>query len=336
VKRVATLIIFAGALLALEGCGSSKESAEKVPTWPNPPDPARITYVKTYRSDEDFKSGFSKTLESLGGERTALTFSRPFDVTGDNRGHIFVSDGLQGVIMIDENKSEYRKLVCKKCGFSTDQPRGIACDSSRVFVGYPSLGQIVVFNYDGDFLDTIGHRGSFPNPIDVVCDAPRHRIFVVDNRLHQVKVFRDNGDTLFTIGKRGLEDGEFNFPQSLTVDASGTIYVVDAFNFRIQAFDSTGKFLRKFGRQGDEWGAFAMPKGIAVDSDTNIYVLDAQHQHFQIFNQEGRLLLFVGQYSSGNDGFINPVSMFIDNHDRIYVTDQLNRRVQVFQYLKHK
>jgi len=328
-------MFFVVAAAIFGGCGGSKQ-VEKEYVWPDPPDTARIKYIATYKNEDQFKSGFGKSLERLGGGTGSLGFARPFDVTGDNHGHIFVSDGVQGVFEIDEIKNDFRLLECKKCNFSLAAPRGIACDTGRIFVGLPSLGQIVVLSYNGELLDTIGKRGSMPNPIDVVLDTMRHRLLVVDNKLHQVKVFSDRGDTLFTIGTRGFGDGEFNFPQSVAVDRYGNIYVVDAFNFRVQIFDSTGKFLRKFGKQGDQWGQFAMPKGIALDADTNIYVLDSQHEHFQVFNNQGELLLFVGKYSPGNDGFENPVSMFIDNNNRIYVTDQLNQRVQVFQILNLK
>jgi hypothetical protein len=334
-KQSLVFLFFTGIAALLQGCSGTKQ-AEREFVWPDPPDTARIKYLTTYKNEDQFKSGVGGALERLSGNKGSLSFARPFDVSGDNRGHIFVSDGVQGIFEIDQNANEFKMLECKNCKFSLAAPRGLACDSSRVFVGLPSLGQIVVLSHSGELLDTIGRRGSMPNPIDVVLDTLRHRLLVVDNKLHQVKVFSDHGDTLFSIGTRGLGDGEFNYPQSVAVDRQGNIYVVDAFNFRIQIFDSTGKFLRKFGKQGDEWGTFAMPKGIALDADTNIYVLDSQHEHFQVFNNHGELLLFVGKYSPLNDGFENPVSIFIDSSNKIYVTDQLNQRVQVFQILNLK
>jgi DNA-binding beta-propeller fold protein YncE len=292
--------------------------------------------VTTYKSEDQFKSGLTKTLANISGQKMWEGFARPFDVTGDNRGHIFVSDAIQGVLLIDENANDFKLLECKDCKFPISSPRGVACDSGKVYIGLPAIGQIAVLSHEGKFLDTIGRRGSLPNPIDVVLDTLRHRVLVVDNKIAQVRVFSEHGDSLFSIGRPGDGDGEFNRPQSVAVDKDGNIYVVDAFNFRIQIFDSTGKYVRKFGQQGDTWGMFAMPKGIALDADTNIYILDGQHNHFQVFNNHGELLLFVGKYSSGNDGFVNPVSIFIDNRNRVYVTDQLNARVQVFQILNTK
>jgi hypothetical protein len=334
-KQLSIVSFFVTALLLLEGCGGSRQS-EKAFVWPEPPDTARIKYVDTYKSEDQFKSGLGKTFSNLSGDKVSLGFGRPFDVTGDNRGHIFVSDATQGVFLIDENNKEFKLLTCKECKFPINTPRGIACDTDRIYVGLPSMGQIIVLSHEGKFLDTIGRRGSLPNPLDIVLDTVRHRLLVVDNKINQVVVFSQKGDSLFAFGKLGVGDGEFNRPQSVAYDKNGNIYVVDAFNIRVQVFDSTGKFIRKFGEQGDTWGMFAMPKGIALDADTNIYVLDAQHEHFQIFNNQGQLLLFVGKYSAGNDGFVNPVSMFIDNLNRIYVTDQLNARVQVFQILDAK
>ena len=42
-------------------------------------------------------------------------------------------------------------------------------------------------------------------------------------------------------------DGEFSFPKSIAVSASGEVYVADTFNNRIQVFDTSGVFKRKMG-----------------------------------------------------------------------------------------
>lgn len=319
----------------IAGCGGSKETQVALKyVWPELPDSPRVAYIQTFRGEMDFSSGLSGFVSDLAGsEKTPVGFGRPFDVCVAANGRIYVTDPAAGVIMYDTKERRAEQLGSKS-SVSLEDPRGIAYARGQLFVGLAKSKKIVVLDDEGQVIRAIGREGRFPNPVDIVCDTPRHRIYVVDIKLHEVTAFTETGESLFTVGGRGESDGFFNFPQSAAVDKDGNLYVVDGFNFRIEIFDSTGKFLRKFGSQGDVFGTFARPKGIALDSHNNIYVLDALHQNYQIFNNAGELLMFVGKYSPLNDGFANPVSIAIDAENRIYVTDNLNARVQVFQLLK--
>jgi DNA-binding beta-propeller fold protein YncE len=323
----------AGLLFALAGCGGSSElQKETGPVWPPPPDEARVKYVRTYASDEEFSSGLSDVMKALGGRGPTMHLSSPFDVCTDSAGRIFITDVSAGIFRIDPVKREMIN-ISRTSRIGLMKTRGICWGGGKLFIGLVDAGRVGAFTPDGELINWFGEVGQFPNPLDVAYDAGRRRVIIVDNKLHTVFVYAENGDSLFTVGKRGEAEGEFNFPQSVAVDQGGNLYVVDAFNFRVEVFDATGKFLRTFGKQGNVYGSFMRPKGIALDSRGNIYVLDAIHQNFQIFNPAGELLLFVGKFSPDNDGFQNPVSIWIDRNDAIYVTDQLNQRLQVFQLL---
>lgn len=318
----------------VEGCGGSAESTKELPlAWPEPPDTARIAYVRTLRGQNDFAGGIGGVITSLAGSQSAVRLARPFDVCVADNGRLFITDAIQGVILYDMTEKKAVPLGGESVVELRD-PRGIAYARGKLFIGLAGQGKIAVLDRDGKFIRAIGRDGTFPNPVDVVCDTARNRIYVVDSRLHEIFAYSEAGDSLFTIGKRGDQDGEFNYPVSAALDSAGDLYVVDAFNFRVQIFDSTGKFVRKFGKAGDAYGTFARPKGIALDSYGNIYVVDAVHQNFQVFNNNGEMLMFVGRYSPGNDGFENPISIAIDSSNMIYVADNLNGRVQVFQLLR--
>ena len=45
------------------------------------------------------------------------------------------------------------------------------------------------------------------------------------------------------IGSRGSGEGEFNFPNGISIDGDGNIYVADTRNHRIQKLDSNGLFI---------------------------------------------------------------------------------------------
>jgi len=321
-------------VLFLVGCGAPKNAQKEEVAWPSPPDEARVKYIKTYQSEDDFNSKFGAITRALAGKSSNIRFNRPFDVCTNDSGRIYVSDVSAGLIMIDENEKEMKSL-----GAEVPVPLGgtlgVAYGNNKLFVGAAEIGEVVVLTPEGKFISTIGKPGAFPNPVDVVYDTFKKRVIIVDNKMHQVFVYSENGDSLLTIGTRGGGDGEFNFPQSAAVDSTGHIYVVDAFNFRIEVFSPDGKFERKFGQQGNIFGTFARPKGIALDSYQNIYVVDAMHQNFQIFNNQFEFLLFVGRFANNDNwGFQNPIGICIDKKNTIYVVDQLNERLQVFQLLK--
>ncbi len=326
-------VIFA--LLSLIGCSTSKDTLkENEIVWPAPPDEPRVKYIKTLHSEDEFLSGLSKAAQVITGKTSDLRLMRPFDVTTDGKGKVFVSDMEQGLMLFDEVNKRVVPLGAKSM-LPLGRIVGIAYGNEKLFVGSTELRGIVALSLDGTVIRTYGSKGQFPNPVDVTYDKYLNRIIVVDNKIHQVVVFSEEGDSLFTIGERGEEDGQFNFPQSAAVDKESNIYIVDAFNFRVQVFDKDGKFLSKFGQQGNVFGMFERPKGIALDTFGNIYVVDALHNNFQIFNQDFDLLMFVGRYSdSDNLGFLNPVGICIDENNRIYVADQVNERVQIFQLLK--
>lgn len=316
------------------GCGGSQNTQKDTLVWPPPPDEPRVKYIKTYQSEDEFLSGFGKAIRIIAGEKSTIGLSRPFDVTTDGKGKIFVSDMEQGLVLFDEVEKRVIPLGQKSI-YPLGRVVGIAYGNNKLFVGSVEIKGIIALTLDGEVIQMIGELGQFQNPVDVAYDKYLNRVIVVDNKIHQVVVFSENGDSLFTIGQRGEGDGEFNFPQSAVVDKQSNIYIMDAFNYRIQIFDKDGKFLRKYGQQGDVYGMFSRPKGIALDSYNNIYVVDAIHNNFQIFNNDFELLMFVGRYAvDDNLGFMNPIGIEIDDSNRIYVADQLNSRVQVFQLLK--
>jgi DNA-binding beta-propeller fold protein YncE len=324
----------AAAMLFAYGCGASRDAVGNSPyVWPQPPDDARVRYLRTYTSEADFPSALGGLTDLVGGKSGRIALLRPFDLVVDSSGRLYVSDVEQGIIVFDEKEKKV-EVFGEHSSIPLETPRGIAYGNGKIFLGLQKPGMVVALSTDGRLLNTIGKPGRFVNPVGVEYDQKNHRIIVIDNGTHQVYLYSEKGDSLLTIGKRGDADGEFNFPQAATVDASGNIYVVDAFNFRIQVFDENGTFLRKYGSQGDQFGQFARPKGIALDTHGNIYVVDAVHQNFQIFNANFDLLLFVGRFAADNWGFQNPIGIAIDASNRIYVADQLNSRVQVFQLVK--
>ena len=322
--------------------GKSIEAAPQL-AWPLAPEEARIRYVTTYRGVDDFKpakkpSRFLKAL--LGAEDPSNQPSdwmvKPYGIAVSPEGRLYVTDTAARRVFAFDPDSKTVSFVGETGAAKLTKPIGVAVDErGTVFVADATLKRVFGYGPGGDLLIAIGHDGELASPSGLAVDRVNKRVYVADATKHQVLSYStEDGKPLRTIGKRGSEDGEFNFPTNLTVDARGQLYVADTLNFRIQIFNADGEFVKTFGTLGDAPGNFNRPKGVAVDSEGHIYVMDASFNNFQIFDQDGQLLLFVGAGGRNHGEFFLPAGLYIDDRDRIYVADQGNSRVQVFQYLR--
>ncbi|HSD05350.1 MAG TPA: 6-bladed beta-propeller, partial [Nitrosopumilaceae archaeon] len=100
---------------------------------------------------------------------------------------------------------------------------------------------------------------------------------------NKVLQYSSIGTFLKSFGATGWKEGQFNKPDSMTIDSDGNLYVTDTGNNRVQKFDSQGKFLVSWGTFGSGPGQFKEPVGIAVDSKKNVYVVDRANNNVQKF-----------------------------------------------------
>ncbi len=184
-----------------------------------------------------------------------------------------------------------------------------------------------------------------------------HGNIYVSLRSDQLVKLSPVGGEIWRIGTHGSNDGQFDAPDDVAVDAEGNAYVVDYYNARIQKFDSSGNFLLKFGGPGSDDGQFGGflaggPDGVAVDSAGHVYVADTPNNRIQKFDSGGnflgkfgsRCIVFTGGgYSggcidpdgpgpleSGDGQFDVPVDVAFDGLGNIYVADYGNARIQKF------
>lgn len=131
-------------------------------------------------------------------------------------------------------------------------------------------------------------------------------------------------------GSQGYDDGQFDGPRGVAVDASGDVYVTDDYNCRVQKFTSSGSFILAWGGHGQGDGQFDHPSGVAVDGEGNVYVADCLNQRVQKFTSSGSFILKWGTRGSGDGQFYNPHGVDVDNEGNVYVADSFNYRVQKF------
>jgi sugar lactone lactonase YvrE len=309
------------------------------PVWPQPPQTARIQYIKSISGADDIrieKSWFKKTMDILFGKDEALEMLlRPYGVFADSE-RIYVTDpGARLLHVFGLREKKYFK-ISKADKEEFISPIGVAADKNgEIYLSDSILKRIFVFDADGKYQREIGSADVFTRPSGIAIDD--NRLYVVDTHGHKILVFsKKDGSLLFSFGSNGSGKGDFNYPTNIFLDKGGLVYIADSMNFRVQIYDQRGHFISMFGKHGNGSGDFSKPRGIAVDSDGQVYVADALFDTVQIFDKDGQLLLAFGKTGRGKGQMILPAGLFIDEHDQIYVADSYNNRVQIFQYLKEE
>jgi sugar lactone lactonase YvrE len=309
--------------------------------WPLPPEPPRIKCLGEIRSSEDLhsaKSGWQVLQERLHPEESRpipLTKPHAIAVQGENRVYV-VDTGLACLHVLDLEHRTHRR-VDSAGGDRLRSPVGVAVGAAGVYVTDAMLGDVIEFNFDGEFQRRLGVE--LERPAGIAYCPTNNRLYVIDTAAHQCLILersseeRSDWTIVARFGERGTEPGMFNFPTHVTWSPLLGLVVSDTLNFRVQRFDADGEFRAGMGQKGDGAGDFSLPKGVAVDRDGHIYVVDAHFENVQVFDQKGRLLLAFGSEGEELGQFAVPAGIAIDEADRIWVADSYNHRLQVFQYL---
>ncbi|MFQ5663304.1 MAG: 6-bladed beta-propeller [Terriglobia bacterium] len=326
-----------------ESPGSAQDNQELV--WPLPPEPPRVRWIGQIRDLNDVKQKKKKKrswIDRIAGVRTRderePRLVRPYGITVDSRGRIYVADGYQRRVFVLDRAKHRVEMRGSSARASLALPIGVALDDKdRLFVSDAFNHSIICFDPQGKVLARFG-RKKLERPGGIAVDRRRRRLYVADAKAHRVAVFNTQTFAFERyVGSPSTpgvgEPGRFAAPTNVAVDPKGNLYVTDTWNHRVQIFNRRGRFLRAFGSHGTRPGNFVRPKGIALDSEGHIYVADAEFNNFQIFTPEGQPLLAVGSLGQDPGQFTLIAGIFIDDEDQIYTTEQEGGRVQIFQYV---
>ena len=233
--------------------------------------------VQIFSSEGNFLRSFGKKGDMVG------EFNIPRGITFDNNGNIFVKDSLNHRIQIFSGEGKYVGSFGGEGDLDNqlNNSFGLSVDSEgNIIVADAGNKLIKIFSPDGKFLMKIGEEGSFTLPMH--CIQYDRYLIVSDHSDHCIKVFDRKGKFQYKFGKKGAGDGEFSFPECLSVNKSGQVMVCDSGNCRIQVFELNGKFVGKFGTEGKNLGEFTYPSALAVLSTGRFVVADACNDRIQI------------------------------------------------------
>jgi DNA-binding beta-propeller fold protein YncE len=325
------VLLLAGACSTPLPAPNTATAARESMVWPAAPDEPRVRFERSVGGPRDLGIGtgaLARFLAAVFGTREPR-FLRPTSVA-ESGGVLYVADpDARTVWMLDPGRR--RGLAGPSAGkVPLRAPVAVAAGADGgIYVADPELRKVFLFDRDGRFTRVAGEQG-LVRPVGLAYDAVTQRLYVADAAADRILVFDARGAPVTAFGATGQEDGQFNHPTYVAVDAQGTVLVTDALNFRVQAFDREGRFLWKFGRHGDGSGDFASPKGVASDSAGHVYVVDALFGTVQLFDHTGNLLFGIGQHGEQSGQFWLPSGLYVNARGEIFVADSYNRRVQVF------
>ena len=243
-ERAVRVLDGAGNLLAT-ALPPATTGSEHVPVW-LAIDPLNAEVYVT-----DRPTGQVYIYNRDGAYQRTLTLAKPIQgwqpvgIAFDASGQLYVGD-LSGafakVLVIDRTANVVRTLgQTSQLSF----PNGIAVDKAgNVYVADSNNGRLIVFAPDGSVAAQVGRgtgEGNLGLPRGVAVDD-QGRVHVGDATGQGVFVYRGPTtdskrlDFVGFFGGQGVEDGKFEFPNGVAVDARGRVYVADTVNDRVQVW----------------------------------------------------------------------------------------------------
>ena len=256
-------------------------------------------------------------------------FDSPTGIAVDGNGNVLVADTNNGRIEKFSSNGNFTKIIGSK-GSGHGQfsaPNGIAIDrAGNMYVAEVDNGRVQKLSPDGTFMaEWKGPGLGFYGPRRIAI-GPDDSVYVVDQGHNQIVKFSSNGDVLATWGSSGSDDGQFNDPTSVAVDATtNQVYVADPRNRRIEVFDSAGKFITKWSIPG--WGQPAGFEDFAIDSGTRrLYASSANMDVILVFDLNGTSIDSLTPKPP--DKLEGPSALALANR-KLYVLNMYGNRVSV-------
>ena len=207
-------------------------------------------------------------------------------------------------------------------GISLQGISGVAVDSfDRVYVYQRQGPPVLVFDREGQFLESWPRREGVPADAHHIHVGPDDSVYLTDRDAHQVLKYTPTGELVMSLGTRDRAalQAPFNHPADVCVTASGELFVADGYgNSSIHRFTADGDYITSFGSSGRGPGQFLVPHSVRVSNDGRVYVADRENNRVQVFTTDGE---FLAEWTD----FKCPMGLHIDAEQTVYVTDQVPR-----------
>ena len=203
----------------------------------------------------------------------------------------------------------------------------VACDSQdRVFVYSRSEHPLVIFDRDGNFLDSWG-EDVFKDAHGIYIDA-EDNVYCTERETHCIFKLNRHGELMMTIGtpgQPGANDGDpFNLPTDLAIASTGELFISDGYgNARVHKYTPDGERIKSWGEWGSGPGQFELSHCVRIDRFDRVWVCDRTNDRIQIFDTEGR-------YLEERSGLHKPDTIYFDPDEDIVYIAELEQRVSIY------
>jgi len=238
------------------------------------------------------------------GTGAAARFHRPWGITIDGSGNLYVADLYNNCIRKVTPAGVVTTLAGSTEGYADgtgtaarfDLPHGVAVDGSgNLYVGdygnfrirkVTPAGVVSTIAGGRGYADGTGMAAKFDGPRGVALDGSGN-LYMGDSENHRIRKVTPGGLVTTVAGSdRGYADGtgtaaQFSGPHGVAVNGSGNVYVVDQLNHRIRKVTPAGVVttIAGSGALGYADGSgtaaqFYFPYDVAVDGLGNLYVAE--------------------------------------------------------------
>ena len=264
-----------------------------------------------------------------GGPAVVARLTRPWDVSVDGEGNIYIADTRNHVV---------RRV-----------------DASGIITTVAGTGE---FGYSGDGGPAVEAQLYTPRGVEV--DSAGN-VYISDSLNHRIRRVDASG-TIATVagtGEYGYSgDGgpalaaQLGQAEKLAFDSRGNLYIADTFNHRIRRVDLMGTITTVAGQgegnfSGDGGPALAAqlnaPRDVFVDDLGTMYIADTGNHRIRLVDSSGNIItiaglrqddLFPGGFNRESGPAIgvnlrSPHALSVDRSGNVYIADTGNHRIRV-------
>ena len=252
-------------------------------------------------------------------------FNFPTDICGNDKGDIFVLDGMNDRVVHLKTSGEV--VALKPQRETIFKAVGIDWIKGELWIADTPRSRLVKMELDGRISQVVKLDHQI-EPVDLT--SMDENMVITDRFNHTITVLDKNYDEKYYWGKRGDKIGEFINPGFLVAGPENRIIIGDILNRRVVSFSPSGRYPEFIAKPGVEKGQIFRPKGVALDSKNRVWVADGYTGAIQAFSISGK---FLGIATDGGKSLAlsAPMGVFIDSKDRLWVVESFASKVSVWQ-----